>query len=32
MLNKKKTGPVIMKWKEDEKGKQGKYVLQQSSS
>jgi hypothetical protein len=33
MLNEKKTGPIVMKWKEeDEKGKQRKDILQQNSS
>jgi len=33
MLNEKKTGPVVLKWKEeDEKGKQGKDILQQNSN
>jgi hypothetical protein len=32
MLNEKKIGPMVLEWKEDEKGKQGKYILQQNSS
>jgi hypothetical protein len=33
MLNEKKTGPIVMKWKEEvEKGKQEKDILQKNGS